>query len=672
MPAGAAALVGLTALALVLLLAPGWVIGRCAGLGRWASLSVAPGVTSALVAAQAIALGALGWRWNAAALPVLLALTAACGLLARLALRRGSGAPIPRGGPGSVRRALGLPVQGLRGTAPVICAVALCIAVIVAAWLAGVVRAQWPAQAFDAAFHLSAVTQIRQGGDASLLGGLRELYQGTAVYYPTVWHALAALLPGPVPLAANAGVLAMAVAWPAVMAGMLLGAEAMAKSANRAGAVALTTALVGAPVSFTMLVTSLAVWPYALCVLSLPGALLMADRLVRGQGSRPATALLLALTAGGAVAAHGAGAFCLLLLAPAWLPQAWAAVGRRWPRARIGLLAAAAIMAGAGMWILRLPLASVLGYQRPAGGWSGVPVTAGQALADLPAYGRVWSATALLGAVIAVATMAGAWIGWRVPAARRWVAMWATALALTIMVGGPAWWGRQLGSPWYLQKGRLLPLVAIPAALLICLALSRMLDRLAPPAGAGRGWRRAPRRLILLAAVAALVAVGRLPLHQDLVASVHDPERIQYGTLATASELEFMGRAAQHLPPGAVVVASPSRGGTLLWAVGGVEVVYPVRSVPASHTPHYRLASAWPDLSQDDEEQWRQACALLDGLGAHYLYTDSSPDAEGARDGQPPLRWDNALADRRPARLELVVRQGDYALWRISACDGRP
>jgi len=45
--------------------------------------------------------------------------------------------------------------------------------------------------------------------------------------------------------------------------------------------------------------------------------------------------------------------------------------------------------------------------------------------------------------------------------------MWLLSLLLVVLVGGPQWAGRQLGAPWYLQKARILPLVILPALVLM-------------------------------------------------------------------------------------------------------------------------------------------------------------------------------------------------------------
>ncbi|RRD28588.1 DUF6541 family protein [Actinomyces bowdenii] len=723
---------------------PGGLVARAAGLRGWGALAAAPGITALLVAVASMVLPLLGLPWTVAALPALALLTLLVALLclvpaltrrSRAASRDGAGgAPQGPGGAlaGARRVVLARAGSGARERLPVIGAVLLCAAACLCSYLWGAVHDRWPAQAFDATFHLSAVAAIREEGDASLLGGLRTLYQGAALYYPSVWHALVALLPGSIPVATNGALLGLGgLVWPASLAGMLLGLRPDLPAGPRAGvwAVALSVLVGGSAAAFTVLTTALTVWPYALSVTALPGCLLLAHLLLTpapdggrapGAGAVPqdgplasagpadadaadavdgppavpallpgpgATALLLALAVGGTVASHGTGAFNLLVLGAAWIPRLWRAVGCWSVRLRsAGLVLALVVTAGA-LWALRRPLASVMGYQRDDGGWAGLASTAGQALADLPMYGRVWSPFALLGILMAGLTLVGAWVVRAHPRLRAWGAMWGISLLLLISVGGPSWWGRQLGSPWYLQKARLAPLVLVPALALICLAWAGLLERRGAGGrrepqqdAAGQAvlrqsgpWRSvplptAPRRALAAGLIALLLVVGRLPLQRDLVASVHDPDQVRYGTLVAREEFGFFQRAAGMLPQDAVVLGAPSRGASHLWAVEGIRVVYPVRSAPMPDSAQDRLIAAWPGVVAQDGGGLAQACPLLEELGAEYLYTDSSPDAGGSRAGQPPLRWDGALTVLPSDGLELVHREGHYALWRITAC----
>ena len=662
-----------------LLLVPGWIVGRSAHLGALPSLAVAPALGSAIIGAAEILAHALALPWRPWGWAVIAALTAVSALMARLIA--------------------GSPPERARRTAPqgraerTILAGGLIVAVVVPAGaiLSVLPGPAYPAQAFDATFHLNAVAAIREGGNASMLGGLSALYSGRAVYYPTVWHGALALAPGgPVPVS-TAGVLALtAVAWPLSLLGLLARAAGLdtpwepeaegARRRQRTCAVAAVLALSAAVVGFPLLpITSLAVWPYALSVLGLPGVLVLYDLLRRGTASRRLRLVLVLLAlaaAGGAVAAHGTGLFNLAVLTPPFLADAVVSLWRRSATRRGGraLLAAVAVAAmlvlAAGTWFMRGSLASVLGYRRPAGGVAGAVATLGQAIIDLPMYGAVPGATVPIGIVFGLLTLAAAWSARSRRDQRPWLIMWLLALLLLVLVGGPQWAGRQLGAPWYLQKARILPLAILPAFVLLVQAgagqpgrrLWEVLHRTASRVGGVRPERAAAAMLV---ALVLLPVAARTPLERNLAASVYDPQRIQYGTLLTKDSIALIRRSRSELPDDAVVLGAPSRGAAHLWSLGSVHVVYPTRDKTTPGTPGAALASAWPTLGQKGS----QTCALLNRLGVRYFYSSSDATASGSVTGAAPLRWDSRLTQVPSEGLELVDSEGSASLWRITACD---
>ena len=662
-----------------LLLVPGWIVGRSARLGALPSLAVAPALGSAIIGAAEILAHALALPWRPWGWAVIAALTAVSALMARLIA-----------GPSPERARRAAPQGRAERT---ILAGGLIVAVVVPAGaiLSVLPGPAYPAQAFDATFHLNAVAAIREGGNASMLGGLSALYSGRAVYYPTVWHGALALAPGgPVPVS-TAGVLALtAVAWPLSLLGLLARAagidapwEPEAEGARRRQqtcAVAAVLALSAAVVGFPLLpMTSLAVWPYALSVLGLPGVLVLYDLLRRGTASRRLRLVLVLLAlaaAGGVVAAHGTGLFNLAVLTPPFLVDAVVSLWRRSATRRGGraLLAAVAVAAmlvlAAGTWFMRGSLASVLGYRRPAGGVAGAVATLGQAIIDLPMYGAVPGATVPIGIVIGLLTLAAAWSARSRRDQRPWLIMWLLALLLLVLVGGPQWVGRQLGAPWYLQKARILPLAILPAFVLLVQTgagqpgrrLWEVLRRTASRVGGVRPERAAAAMLV---ALVLLPVAARTPLERNLAASVYDPQRIQYGTLLTKDSIALIRRSGSVLPDDAVVLGAPSRGAAHLWSLGGVHVVYPTRDKTAPGTPGAALASAWPTLGQKGS----QTCTLLNRLGVRYFYSSSDATASGSVTGAAPLRWDSRLTQVPSEGLELVDSEGSASLWRITACD---
>ena len=672
----------LTAATLVvagLLLVPGWIVGRAARLAALPSLAVAPALSSAIIAAAEILAHTLALPWLPWGWAVIASLTAVLALMARLIV----GAP-----PERARRAAS---PGRAEWAILAAGLSVAVALPAGVILSVLPSPGYPPQAFDATFHLNAVAAIREGGNASMLGALSALYYGRAVYYPTVWHGAVALAPGgPAPVS-TAGVLALtAVVWPLSLLGLL--ARATGLDATRASetdrvhrrqrtcAVAAVLALSAAVVGFPLLpMTALAVWPYALSVAGLPGVLVLYDLLRQETASwrlRLTLVLLTLASAGGVVAAHGTGLFNLAVLSPPFLVNLLVSRWRRCAARRGGraLLVAGAVASVlvlvVGAWVMRASLASVLGYQRPAGGVGGIVATLGQALIDLPMYGAVPGASVPVGIVFGGLTLGAAWSVRAQRDQRPWLVMWILSLLLVVLVGGPQWAGRQLGAPWYLQKARILPLVILPALVLMAQAgagrpgrrLWGLLRRLASRVGGARPQRAA---VAMLAALVLLPVAARVPLERNLVASVYDPQRIKYGTLLTEDALALIARSRSVLPQDAVVLGAPSRGAAHLWSVGGVHVVYPTRDQTAPGTPGATLPSAWPTLGQKGS----RTCALLNQLGVHYFYSSSDATAAGSVAGAAPLRWDAPLTRIPSEGLELIDSQGGTSLWRITACD---
>ena len=123
-----------------------------------------------------------------------------------------------------------------------------------------------------------------------------------------------------------------------------------------------------------------------------------------------------------------------------------------------------------------------------------------------------------------------------------------------------------------------------------------------------------------------------------------------------------MASAGGRLPADAVVVGAPSRGASYLWSLGGVNVVYPLRSEPTPGSAAELLARQEPDLRPGS-----YTCELLHELGAeYYLKVDRSGTEWEGR--QAPLRWDTALTAWPTDDMELVASASTVSLWRIASC----
>jgi hypothetical protein len=171
--------------AVLLLTTPGVVVARAAGL-RWAlAVAVAPVLTYGVVSLAIVPFGAIGVRWNALSAGVVLAVVVALLAGGRLLLaRRRSGPPTasPRG---LDRAALAAGLGIVLGAVAIFCA----------AWR-GIPHWQSIPSNWDAVWHANTIRWILDTGQASPthMGELRNVETKAPLYYPSAFHALAAVL----------------------------------------------------------------------------------------------------------------------------------------------------------------------------------------------------------------------------------------------------------------------------------------------------------------------------------------------------------------------------------------------------------------------------------------------------------------------------------------------
>lgn len=692
--------------ACALLLVPGWVLGRAWGLRGLTALGSAPALTLAVLGPATLLAQRTGDRWDWAGLvagwPTALLVLA---VLLGLALVRPW-----RAGRGTLdRRALGRATLDRAPLAPrerwfVIGGIALAAVLTGVPVALGTGGGENPSQASDAVFHLSATAFVRATGDASFLGGLAPLYDGASVYYPTGWHAVAALLPGSVVLGSNVLVLVLAaLVWP-------LGVTALLREALDVPApvLAVGAALSGSVVAPLLLLTS--VWPYGMSVVLLPGALALVARALRGGplpqpgciGARQRSAALLIAGAAclGVLMAHGAAVFNLLVLgAPPLVAALHAPARRAWDsggarRATLLVLTGGgALVVLAGAWVMRRSLVSVFSYPRGA---ANLLETLYALIADHPLLASFtpWVPGNVL--VLALGVLGAlAWRRW--PALRPWAVGCAIAVVLILLASGPAWPGRLLAGPWYTQRARIMPLVTIPLLVLATAGIEEARRRWGAAAGAPAapgarpashpatpeggptaepglrrrptGWRglgelcraRVPATVLVLSLV--LAPAWRWPLKAELLEAVHDADRASYGAMLSEDELGLIHRAAGELPAGAVVVGDPSNGSAYLWSVAGVSVLYPSRPAPASGSDLRWLGDHLAEIGTD-----ARVCRILEERGVGYYYSDSA-SADGATGGSRKALWGTGwdVPEEYLERIDSAPSQdgGRATLWRI-------
>lgn len=653
-----------------LLYLPGLGFGLLAGARGLVLVGAAPAVSAAVVGATSFVASRADVPWGAgtylAATVLLWVLGSAVGWWTRrLGATWGQGLP-PALRPGQV-----------------VGVVAGCVVSAIVAMLAirdGMGAPDALLQSWDSVFHLNGVQAVRELADASPVGGLNSLYGSRApvVYYPSVWHALVALTPGSVPLAANVSTIVVAcVVWPSGLAAL---ARAAVPSVPQAAALA---PVVGAGfLAFpTVLLSTSGQWPNGLGVAVLPGALAAAVLVVRGWSWSWATLArgVVALPAVvGVVLIHASGAFALVvLLMPLVLTTLVARTvamlrAGRWRAVLLGAVVLVAlgwvawgVLAGATV------LQNTLSYPRPASGTVRDGMENG--LLDVPALfggpaGQTVLVLVLLGCVTALVRRGG-WL----------VASWLVCVGLVALATGPENDLRWLTGFWYKDVPRVAALVLVPASVLGGLgaggagsALASLVRRASGARSAGGRHEvagRPPRTVEAVAwGVPVLLVAGawagsdgfRHDARVDRWEMAYDPAKIAFGTMVTPAEIELLGRLEGTLGDDAVLLGDPMNGAAFAYAVSGVEVVIP------------QLSAAYADIEQLYLEQHLReivtdpvVCEALETLGVTHVYLDDPGWISGT---DVAARFPGFYGVDVSSGFELVDSAGPAAVYEVTAC----
>lgn len=170
-------------IALLLLVIPGALIARAGGLTLPTAAAVGPALTYGTVALAIVPFGAVGVPWNAwtALFAVAIMCAVAAGLRRVLARYRDAAA-----------EASG---AGTRPAVLVAAGVLLGAGLVLAAAIAGLVHWQSIPSTWDSVWHANTIRWILDTGQASPthMGELRNVETHEALYYPSAFHALAAV-----------------------------------------------------------------------------------------------------------------------------------------------------------------------------------------------------------------------------------------------------------------------------------------------------------------------------------------------------------------------------------------------------------------------------------------------------------------------------------------------
>ncbi|MGO1562926.1 MAG: DUF6541 family protein [Actinomycetaceae bacterium] len=735
-PSGAAwgEIAGSVLVAAAVLLGPGLAVGhawlRLRGLTL---LAAALPLTAGIVGVLTVLAPPLGLPWVPTAVGVLLVVTlAAVGTSLR---RRGAGRRAPgthdadrpaagaRGtGARGAGRVAGRPVSGRSvedgppartpvdriATALALVGAAVVLLAVTASGLDGLGLGH-PIEHRDAAFHYSATALVLSGdGSPFLFGGLDPLFPGSSgVYYPSLWHGLAA-----VPSAVSDGVVGSHATVLVVALAFYVGVAALARAVapRLPGAAGLAAVVAVAGTAFPVYSMSFhGQWPWGLSfVLTVP-ALVLGLRCVRAP-REAGTWVAFGLAAVGASLAHGSATAVLAVGATAWAMAVVSGGVARGPAAR--RLGAAlttialplAVAALAWVAITAVPLLSSMGdFERASVSERGELLGTLQYAVPVPplvgVQGAAWVLTALavVGLVALVQHRRGRWV----------LSVAALLLVLRVLAAGPDGPLRDLTALWYKDYDRLEALLVAPMAViagaggaaLVTLAV-RVVERRAadrgtagtvvgpdavggpgaatgpdavggagaatgPDAVGGAGATSGPAarttvvRAVSLVAVTAAIAAGTGGFHAGVAA-----EAIRQGPRQAVPDRPYSmspGEAAWlrslrgELGEDALVLGAPASGLVFAPALAGWDVaplpLYPIPGDPADEVL-YELDA----LGQDPA-----VCARLEDLGVTHVYLDTP--------GHRLLGWSYPdIATLPPDTLRTVAAHEDARLMEVAVC----
>lgn len=614
--------------AVLLLIVPGALVGRAGGLRTIPALALGPVLTYGVVGLAIVPFGAIGIRWNAVSALGALAAVAALAWLIRILL--GHGNEVTGTGAGASRRPWLVVAAGV---------VLGALAIGFIAWR-GMPNWQSIPSTWDSVWHANTIRWILDTGQASptQMGDLRNVETHAPLYYPSAFHALAAVfaqLTAAAPTTAyTLSSLAAAVWLFPASAGLLTWQLLIGRSTpwRTAGAAAVAAALAA---SFTAV-------PYVeFGTASMPnmtayGLAVPAFVLVTSAVSHRDRIGLAVLALVGVFSVHTTGGVVVVTLVAAWwllaaLPRPVAGRGRDF--ATLAIIAAPALL---------LLLPQFLGVLRQT------EIIAGHAfvthlgkkralfdavvqhtrhLNDFPIQNIL---IALAGAGFVLLLFKRIW--W--PAAV-WLLMVVSIVHSSAPFGGPV--GRLAGvysDLFYSDPRRLSSVVTLLltpmagyalfcAALLVVASVKRLAKRLVV-----RGAGRVPDRRFWIGATAALlvaVSVGLAwhysPRHRFLMGDKYDKVIIGDHDLAAFAYLATL--------PGArdTVIGDANVDGTAwMYAVAGLHPLWTHYDYPVQQGPGYNRFIFW--AYADDADHDPRVAAAVRALNIRYVIT-SSPVVRG-------------------------------------------
>jgi hypothetical protein len=164
--------------------------------------------------------------------------------------------------------------------------------------------------------------------------------------------------------------------------------------------------------------------------------------------------------------------------------------------------------------------------------------------------------------------------------------------------------------------------------------------------------------LVVASAIAAPMQVGSLQpaISQASGKYVVPSDHAQY---LSEDELDLISRLDEYVPDGYRVVSDPGNGGGFIYALSGVQLVFPHMFVTDT------AASAQLRNSMFNAKELAATCAALTSLNAWYFY--HTERWHSRLFSGPP--YFPGLAKPKQSMLTLVAREGEASLYRFTACD---
>lgn len=615
-------------------------------------LGVAVGSSVGLIAGASTVAGAIGLDWNLLPVAIAAVLAAGAGYVVRRWVAPRSATRTDRA-PREWTTSL---VAGLGG----MLIGAVLIAIVL---LPGIQAPDHLSQTYDGIFHLNAVQWVLDTADASPLHMTMTTPAASTNFYPTVWHAAAALIVqltgASIVVATNAtAVVVAAIVWPLAcvfLARVLFGANPLAlvlAGGLSAGFGAFPITLVKFGVLYPNLL-AVAVLPIAL------GALAAATGVARRAGLRlPEWWTVLPVVGVGLALAHPNAVFSLILLSvPLWIQ--WAIVGVRradtTARRVIVIVTAVAVLAVEALVWTRVGTSD--------NGWAprqSIPTALLEGFINGPNTITVGIVSTLLVAVGIVGVFViRRSLTWLV------IAYVLTVVSFAVANGAPAGALRtMITGIWYNDANRLAavtPVVAVPLAVLGTLVVLT---------AAGRGIRRLggiaadqpigrAGVVALIALVAVLIAGTQVGGIQSTKARLHEVyASTDDSAVLSPDERALIDEVPSLTDPEAVIAGNPWNGSSLVYALTGRSTLFP--HVGGRYPVEYQAIAA--GLGAGEPE----ACAAAHSLDVRYVldFGDRFVFAGDLRAKEYPGL--TALQD--PPALSLVAERGSAKLYEVTGC----